>query len=406
MTAPARIVGSSRQSGGPIRVLELRSVKGLGGGPEKTILHGAAMTDPARLKVTVCYIRDERDTDFNIDARAAALNLDYCVVMERSSADPAVWPALRQLVREKQIDIVHGHEYKTDLLAYLLARAEHVLPLTTVHGWSGHSFREQWVYYPIDKWLLRRFPVVIAVSDGVRCSIERAGVRPDRIQVLLNGIDHQVFKRDAAGSRLARMALSIGDGDLVIGAVGRLEWLKRFDLLIEAFARLRREWPQLRLLIAGEGGARRDLEAQIAALGLSESCRLVGHRPDVIEFYRALDVFVQSSATEGAPNVILEAMAMETPIVATDVGGTTELMRHGFDGLAVPAGDASGIANAIASVLHDPGAARLRAEMARRRIENELSFAARVERLNRLYESLVLSHPARAAGAVATEAAR
>src|SRR5262245_25497438 len=137
MAAPARSVASSCQSGRPIRVLELRSVRGLGGGPEKTILHGAAMTDPARVKVTVCYIRDERDADFNIDVRAAALGLDYCEVMERSSMDPAIWPALRRLVRNKHIDIVHGHDYKTDLLAFLLSRAEEVVALSTVHGWSG-----------------------------------------------------------------------------------------------------------------------------------------------------------------------------------------------------------------------------------------------------------------------------
>jgi glycosyltransferase involved in cell wall biosynthesis len=86
--------------------------------------------------------------------------------------------------------------------------------------------------------------------------------------------------------------------------------------------------------------------------------------------------------------VVLEAMAMETPIVATDVGGTTELMRSGVDGLAVPAQDAAALAAGIRQVLADPEGSRARAASARRRVEESLSFAARVERMNGIYESL------------------
>src|SRR5689334_15938071 len=103
----------------PIRVLELRSVRGTGGGPEKTILLGAARTDPDRFAVTVCYIRDRRDEVFGIGERTdvRGQGLDYLEITERHSLDPAIWPALRRLVRDRRIDIVHAHEYKTDLLA-------------------------------------------------------------------------------------------------------------------------------------------------------------------------------------------------------------------------------------------------------------------------------------------------
>src|SRR5262245_54089408 len=103
----------------PIRILELRSVRGTGGGPEKTILLGAARSDPAQFAVTVCYIRDRRDAVFAIDHKAGQLEVDYVEIHERNSFDPSIWPALKRLVREKRIDIVHAHEYKTDLLAWL-----------------------------------------------------------------------------------------------------------------------------------------------------------------------------------------------------------------------------------------------------------------------------------------------
>ena len=93
----------------PIRVLELRSVRGTGGGPEKTILFGAARSDPARVSVTVCYIRDTRDDIFAIGERARALGLDYVEVLERGSFDPRIWRPLRRLVAERNIDIVRSY---------------------------------------------------------------------------------------------------------------------------------------------------------------------------------------------------------------------------------------------------------------------------------------------------------
>ena len=147
----------------PVRVLEIRSVRGTGGGPEKTILLSAARFDPDRVQTTVCYIRDARDDVFGIDKRAAAMGVDYVEVHERHSFDPSAWAALRRVVRERQIDIVHAHEYKTDLLAWWLSKVEDVVPLSTVHGWSGHSWRERALYYPADRRLLLAFPRIIAV---------------------------------------------------------------------------------------------------------------------------------------------------------------------------------------------------------------------------------------------------
>ena len=188
----------------PVQVLELRSVRGTGGGPEKTILAGAAQADSRRIRVTVCYIRDRRDAGFGIAARAADAGLDYVEILERHSLDRAIWPALRRLVRDRGIDIVHAHEYKTDLLALLLARSDGVVPLATAHGWTGHSRRERLVYYPADRRLLRRFPAVIAVSSEIRQTLLASGVPPARITTIANGIEASRFRR----------VIDLGEGDL------------------------------------------------------------------------------------------------------------------------------------------------------------------------------------------------
>src|SRR5450759_3614301 len=286
----------------PIRVLELRSVRGTGGGPEKTILLGAARADRSRFAVPVCYIRDLRDDVFEIDRRARASAVDYVEISERHSFDPAIWGALRLLVQERQIDIVHAHDYKTDLLAWALARVEPVVPLSTAHGWSRSSVRELG-YYFADKLLLARYPLVIAVSEPIRCTLIAFGARPERVRRVLNGIDPEDFRRVPGVRESVRRDLGLSANDQVIGTVGRLERVKRLDILLEAVARLERASP---IVVAGEGSCRAALEERARALGLADRVRWLGLRNDAREIHQSFDVYVQSSETEGVSNAVLE----------------------------------------------------------------------------------------------------
>jgi glycosyltransferase involved in cell wall biosynthesis len=372
----------------PTAVLELRSVRGTGGGPEKTILFGAARHD-RRFAITVCYVRDLRDDVFGIDGRARDLDLDYVEVRERHSFDPGIWGQLVELARERRFDIIHGHDYKTNLLAWLLARRTGAVPVATSHGWTGHTARERWLYYPADRQVLRRMPRVIAVSSRVRDQLTQAGADPERVIVLLNGIDPETFRRDAARRDRVRRELGIDPGERAIGAVGRLEPQKRFDLLLEAFAGVRRTRPDLRLMVAGDGSQLATLTDLAATLGLGDRVQWLGHRLDVADLHDAFDLFVQSSEYEGTPNAVLEAMAMDTPIVATDVGGTSALARPGEHALIVPPDDRNALERAFAAAHDDPSAAWRRAVAARRRVEVELSFAERTRRLEAVYDDLM-----------------
>jgi glycosyltransferase involved in cell wall biosynthesis len=371
-----------------LAVLELRSVRGTGGGPEKTILLGTERTDRTRFAVTVCYLRDLRDPVFGIDERAAQMDIDYVEVKEKHSFDPGIWKPLAALVRDRRIDIVHSHDYKTDVLALLLARRTGVIPLSTAHGWTGQTARERWIYYPAEKRLLARFPRVIAVSSEIRRELVRHGQREDRVTVILNGIDPDRFKRDVFRRADMRREIGVGPDDVVIGAVGRLERQKRFDLLLDAYVPVLRARPDVRLAIVGDGSLKGEIAAKVASLGLGRSCLLLGHRLGVADLHNAYDLFVQASEYEGTPNAVLEAMAMGTPIVATDVGGTAELAAHEVHGLLVAPHDVPGLTAAMQRALADPSAARARAAAARRRVENDLSFEARTRHLERVYEDL------------------
>ncbi len=369
----------------PVRVLELRSVRGTGGGPEKTILLSAAMADPERAQVTVCYLRDQRDHVFKIHERAASAPVDYVEVPERHSFDPQVWTRLKKLIADRQIDLLHAHDYKTDLLALLLSRATGTRAIATVHGWTGHSARERYCYYPADKRVLAWFPRLIAVSSDIARELIAHGADPARVTTVLNAIDPQQFSRDPARVAEMRDSLGLAPHHIAIGAVGRLEPQKRFDLLLEAFAVVHARRPDTRLIIAGDGSLNQALTAQRKALGLEHSVIMTGHVTDVIGLHHALDLFAQSSDYEGTPNSVLEAMAMDTPIVATEAGGTAELVHDGEHGRIIPIGRVDRLIDGIEAALSDFTNTRKMADRARIRVQGELSFETRVRRVEGIY---------------------
>jgi glycosyltransferase involved in cell wall biosynthesis len=382
----------------PIRVLELRSACGAGGGPDKTIIAGAAGSDRGRYAITVCYLQDRRDDRFTVADRARAAGVDYVPIEERHSFDPAIWPALVRLVRQRRIDVIHAHDYKTDLLALALARRTGSIPLATVHNWCGRSLRERLLYYPADKRLMRFFPVVIAVSTPIRAELERLGLAASRIRMLVNGVDVSAFRRNPQTAVEARVTLGASPGEAVIGAVGRLEREKRFDLLIEAAAALRERGRAVRVAIIGEGSERTRLEALAAerGFGIADRCMLPGHRVDVARICQGFDVFVQSSDDEGTSNALLEAMALEVPIVATRVGGTADLVTDGVHGQLVAPRDVASLANAIERTIIEREATTIRVRNARARVEGPLSFETRNRTLERIYDELVSQRAAAA----------
>jgi glycosyltransferase involved in cell wall biosynthesis len=370
----------------PIRILELRSVRGTGGGPDKTILTGTAQADPTRYAITVCYIRDKRDRSFRISGRARQLPIDYAEIQERHPLDPAIWRRARALVRERRVDIVHAHDYKTDLLAFLLGLCETVVPISTAHGWAGHTPKEELLYYPLDRWLLTRFPRVIAVSADIKDRLVSRGAKPECVTVVPNGIDVSVFRREQSREKEARSTLRLDEKDQVIGAVGRLEKEKNYPLLIRSFANLAGEFPGLKVLIAGDGTLREELSQLIGERGLSERCLLLGQVEDIVFLHHALNLFVMCSDNEGSPNAVLEAMALGTPVVSTDVGGIRDLLEHRTHALLVPRGDEASLTAAIRDALTDVGPTRDRAVAARLKVERDLSFERRMRRVEEVYD--------------------
>lgn len=372
-----------------IHVLDLISVDGAGGGAEKIVLRTAAKANPDRFTSTMCCLRYANDSAYDMDVRARGLNIDYCEVVTHSKFDRRAFAALRRIVRDRRIDIVHAHGYKSAYFASRLARAEGIKPISTSHGWTGHHWRERFLYYPADRLIIRTFPMAIAVSSQIRNTLIQWRSNPERIRVVLNGIDQEKYRRNEQLVGQIRDSLGIQPGEIVLGASGRIEPQKRFDVFLETMALLLPRRPELKLLIVGEGSLRHKLVAQIKRLGVGDHCRLLGHRGDMADLYHAFDVLVQSSDYEGTPTVVVEAMALGIPVVATDAGGTAELLDDTVHGLIVPRRDPAALARAIEKTIDAPEQTAQRVAAARRRVETDLSFDARMRTLERIYSELV-----------------
>lgn len=197
---------------------------------------------------------------------------------------------------------------------------------------------------------LRRADGVIAVSRDLAGRVIRLGADPGRVEVIYDGIDRRLFHPGPA--QAARLRLGLGAGEPLILYVGRLVPIKGLDVLVDACARLSREGSRFACCLIGEGPLRPALAQQIARQGLAGRVRLLGGLPheQLPDWYRAADVFVLPSHSEGVPNVLMEAMACGTPFVASRVGGIPEIAHLGA-GELVPAGDAPSLARALVHCL-------------------------------------------------------
>lgn len=206
---------------------------------------------------------------------------------------------------------------------------------------------------------LREVDRLIAVSRAQGRTYERIGVPAERISTVPNGVGG---RGPGPGRLAAREALGLDPDQPVVMTVGRLVTMKGHRHLVDSTPDLLAAFPDLVVLIAGEGHLRAQLTEQVASLGVGDCVRLLGHRPDARQLLDAADVFVLPSLHEGMPLVAMEAMAVSLPIVATRVTGSAEIVVDGETGLLVPAQDEPALGRALATLLADPA---LRARMGR-----------------------------------------
>jgi glycosyltransferase involved in cell wall biosynthesis len=372
---------------GTARVLETRVVTGAGGGPDKTILNTPRFLAGTKYPTLCAYLHPPGDPGFEqLRQKAEQWGAPLVSIPDRGFWDWRVVGKLLNLCRRERVAIWHGHDYKSNALGLLLRRFWRMRLVTTVHGWVHHTPRTP-LYYWVDRVCLPCYERVICVSEDLHRRCLECGTPAHRCVLIENGIDTEEFSRRLSIPE-ARQRLGLDPGRFLLGAVGRLSAEKGFDVLLRAVGQLVREGLDVGLLIAGEGDERVRLQALVGELGLADRVRLLGYCSDTRDLYQALDVYVLSSLREGLPNVLLEAMAMGAPVVATRIAGVPRLVRDGANGLLVEPGDVAGLAAAVRRLAGEPDLRGRLQQAARATIEEGYSFTGRMEKIRRVYDEL------------------
>lgn len=262
--------------------------------------------------------------------------------------------AIAALGRKLRPDVVHTHGYQADVIAGPAARRADAAVVTTLHGFTRGGMRNR-CYEWLQRRLARSCDAVVAVSDAIANELTATGLPTEKVHVIPNVLP-------PPGPRLTRSAarrvLGVEEERWVVGWAGRLSREKGLDVLLDAIAL--EPHPEYDLVVMGDGPEREALVAQAEQLGVSDRIIWAGIVPGAERYFSGFDLLVLSSRTEGSPIVLLEAMAAGVPIVATAVGGVTELLSPATATLVAP-DDPAALREAIGAVHDDPVMARRRA---------------------------------------------
>ena len=215
-----------------------------------------------------------------------------------------------------------------------------------------------------------------------------------KVEVIYNGLDiGSLLKRQGADLKKIKVDLGFGENDFLIGNIGRLSQEKDQATLISAFAFLLKKGDEhaykLRLFFVGEGPDKNKLIALAEKLGVANKIIFMGTRNDMANLYSVMNVFVLSSCREGLPMVLLEAMAAQIPIIATDIDGVTTLIQNEKTGILVRPKNIEGLASAIMLLLQDQKKAEFLATQGRKLVEEKFSSAIMAKQYKQVYESVL-----------------
>jgi len=299
----------------------------------------------------------------------------------------ALWRLIRLLKREK-VDILHCHRHQAVTYGTIAAKLA-VVPVVIahVHGLNrSKSPKRKFVNSIVLRWVDK----ILTVGEAVRNDVlqENAVLRPEQIISLGNSIDYDRFASTNISKSQAKQNIALKPETFVFGTVGRLAPTKGLSYLIDAFVKVKQVITSAQLIIIGQGRLQNQLEQQAANTPYADSIHFLGHRDNMPELYRAMDVFVLSSIAEGLPRSLLEAMASEVPCICTNVGSVSEVLAESEFGLLVPPRDHESLAEAMIKLGGITEKERVRlAKSAKKRVCDCYSHGVIIQRLDNIYQT-------------------
>lgn len=357
------------------------------GGAERHILNLAAAMDPSLVEVFICclfvdpFVRVAREAGINAHSIPMRHKLDFGIITK-----------LRDFIAAEKIDIVHTHGVRANLVGRVAARMAGVeIVVTTVHSLLVQDYPDLFSRLAntfIEKASRGLTTHFIAVSGGLQRALIQQGIQEDKITVIYNGLNPQVFLNSGSPSGRWREKAGFKPGTPLVAIVGRLHPVKGHRYFLKSAAEIIRDRTDVHFLVVGSGPERDRLEEYTRKLGIADHVTFTGFVSDVCELMPDLNLLIVPSLWEGFGLTALEAMAVGVPVVATSVGGLPEIVEHGTTGLLVPPADEEGLTRGIIWMLDHPQEAVEMAAAAKAVVEEKFTASAMARKTEELYRRL------------------
>lgn len=331
------------QGNRPLNVMILNAPTDLAGA-EGVILNINRFMDPAKVRLFNCpFINFNRGQSIYLEELEARGILYDAIPLERRFEFRYI-NTVRALITKYDIDVIHSHGYRSDITALLATRGK-IPVVSTLHGFTPKSWRVR-LYEIVQQMMLKQMDMLIPVSDAIKAEVLSFGIPYEKISTLPNIVDIETLSQLNPSSVFQDIGLSRETLRMVY--VGRLSIEKGLDVLLNACIILKKLNIPFHLILVGDGPLKEKYESLIHDQMLECQINFMGFRRDATRITAAADVLVLSSRTEGLPLVVLEAMAIGVPVVASRVGGLPELIQQYVNGILFDSGDAKGLADALA----------------------------------------------------------
>ena len=364
----------------PIKVLQFICPTGFYGA-ERWILALAKHLDPARVQSELVVTVEADNQDLELTKHFKQLGFDVNGIVMKNKFDFSAISKLAELIKQNNIDIIHTHGYKSDIIGVLAAKKAGIPCVVTPHGFENAKDFKLRAFIWLGCQAMRFAAKVVPLSQQLMRDCERIGVKAAKLLYIQNGVDLSEVESAASAPRNE-------PAEKRIGFVGQMISRKNIFDLLDIFDALHSKHANTRLILLGDGDQRAELEAYAKKLPSFSHIEFLGFRDNRLELLKSFDLFVMTSTLEGIPRCLMEACAAEIPVAAYNIAGIDQLITHNQSGLLAPLGDKQQLQGYWEALLFDKVLAQKLSAEAKRFVYDKYSAQRMAQEYTSLFERL------------------
>ncbi|MBL7048840.1 MAG: glycosyltransferase [Nitrospira sp.] len=367
-----------------IKVLQLGSPGELYGA-ERWILALVKYLDINTIETWVASIRDEPELEASICHEAEKYGLHMKIFDAYGKFNFSAISQLKRFIVDQDIDIIHTHHYKTDIIGLLSTRGTKCKAVSTPHGWSKAMDFKLCCYELMDRCIFPFFDAVVPLSEDIYRPLTYIPGLKNKLELIINGVD--VSEIDEASVSIEKLEELENENYYIIGYIGQIIYRKGLDILLKAVAKINTiDW---RLILIGEGEQRDELELLASSLNISDRVMFLGFRADRLSLLKKFDCFVLPSKLEGIPRCLMEALTAGIPVLASDIPGCRDLIEDKETGILFRQDRPDELSEKVAMLAHDTKLQEKLKRNGRNLIIEKFSAERMAVNYTKLYSSLV-----------------